>query len=131
MTHVGILTNDIEKSTDTIIKSFGGRLIRDLVDRDRKVKLALVKVQEIIIEFVQPLTSDSPVSNLLKRLGSGVYHVCFEVEDIDEKIEELEKRGFLVIEKPSSAAIFDGNKVAFLYHRALGIVEIVEKGGSK
>jgi methylmalonyl-CoA/ethylmalonyl-CoA epimerase len=46
------------------------------------------------MELLEPTRDDSPVAKFLKRNdGPGVHHITFEVDDLDEALAELERRG--------------------------------------
>ena len=70
----------------------------------------------------------SPISKFLRNHGPGVHHICFEVENIEEAIEELkEKKIELITEEASIGA--EGYKVVFIHPRSTGgvLVELAEK----
>src|ERR1700722_11985196 len=44
------------------------------------------------IELVAPLGPNSPIDRALKK-GGGIYHICYEVRDINAAIEHLTRQG--------------------------------------
>ncbi|EYE89448.1 lactoylglutathione lyase [Fervidicella metallireducens AeB] len=121
--HIGYIVNDI-KAAEEKFKVLGfltGEIIEDI---DRKIKIELIKNENIILELIQPSGEGSPVSRLLKRNGSIPYHICYECENIKATIENLEREGFLLIQEPKSAVAFENKEVAFLYSEDIGLIEI-------
>ena len=109
--------------------------IRDLIGADstvtadplQKVSVALIDFCGLPVELIEPLENeDSPVSQGLKK-GSRLQHICFSVPDIDKGISEGRKSGFHCITKPQPAEAFDQRKIAWLFHKAYGLVELVEQ----
>ncbi len=43
------------------------------------------------IELVEGLDESSPVEQILSRLGGGTYHICYEVDDLDEALARLRR----------------------------------------
>ena len=78
------------------------------------------------VELVEPLSPESPVSNILGKVGPAPYHLCFESARLAESIECLRNSGFILVSGPTSAAAFENRSICFLYHRSFGLIEIVE-----
>lgn len=77
------------------------------------------------IELLEPATSDSPLTDILKR-GQKMYHQCFECEDLQVAIDKLMSEGAHLIAPPAPAVAFEGRRIAFLVLRTMMIVELVE-----
>ena len=67
------------------------------------------------------------MNKIVKKSGSCFYHVCFEVDNIDESVNDLRNSGYLLRHKPVKAKAFGGRKIAWMYHRDIGLVELLEK----
>ena len=80
-----------------------------------------------LIELVEPAQDENPVSKILAKSGSSLYHICYEIEDFDLKIEELKKQRFVQVIPPTPAVAFDGRRICFLYNPTLGLIELLEK----
>jgi methylmalonyl-CoA/ethylmalonyl-CoA epimerase len=64
------------------------------------MKAAFIHVRDMEIELLEPIDPELPVAKFISKKGEGVHHISIEVEDIKEAIEELEKKGIRVDEKP-------------------------------
>ena len=49
------------------------------------------------IELLAPHDDKSPINNILKKLGATPYHICYEVDNIEECIVSLKREKFLPI----------------------------------
>ena len=56
-------------------------------------KIAAVNVGGVELEFIQPVDGDSPHMEFLKEKGEGIQHLAFAVDNLDEDIENLKKKG--------------------------------------
>ena len=126
--HYGLATKSIEKS----IKSFralGYETCSTIIfDPLQGVNLLFLKNEnDHLIELVEPGQEENPVAKILYKLGSSLYHICYEVENLDLKIEELKKQRFVQIIPPTPAVAFNGRKICFLYNPNLGLIEFLEK----
>lgn len=124
--HVGIAVPSIAEDGGAYCKALGlppyGEVTADEVQR---VRVAFVRVNgEVQIEFIEPLGPDSPVHGALRQ-GGGVYHICYEVGDIEAAIEQVCAGGGILVSGPVGAAAFDGRRIAFCYlgHSLLEFVE--------
>ncbi len=69
----------------------------------------------------------SPVYNILKKVGVSAYHFCYEVDNLQNSIEELEAKDFRLLVEPVGAIAFDNRKICFLYHLDAGLIELLEQ----
>jgi len=132
--HLGLITLNSEKTLSTLLL-LGGTYIKAVEDKLRKVMLTFVDLGNVLIEVVEPLDKTSKVYSLAKK-GVSFYHICITVhQKLEDYIERLTKFGsFILIEPPSPAIAFDGDRVAFLYNTSIGIIKLREfktKSGRK
>lgn len=126
--HYGLATKSIEKS----IKPFlilGYEICSETIfDPLQGVNLLFLKnANDHLIELVEPAQEENPVSKIIAKSGTSLYHICYEIEEFDTKIEELKKQRFAQIISPTPAIAFDGRRICFLYNPTLGLIELLEK----
>jgi methylmalonyl-CoA/ethylmalonyl-CoA epimerase len=99
-----------------------------IIDPVQNVRLLfLEKDKTPLLELVEPLSDNSPVSKILLKNGSTLYHTCYEVDSIEETKNDLRKKGFVVVVNPLPATAFNGRLICFLYSRFTGLIELLEK----
>ena len=79
-----------------------------------------------VVELIEPVKNSAYYKSLAKRIGNGPYHICYEADDFASDIKRLENNGWLMIKPPEEAIAIDGRKVAFFYHEAAGMIELLE-----
>lgn len=125
--HVGILVNDLDKASSVLAGLCGIEQSDATLDEYRKIQIKWAKMDGGRLELIKSDAPDSAVAGLLKRNGVGPYHICCESEEpLEDTIQRLKSSGFIVISKPQPAPAIDGRRVAFLYNRQIGIIEILE-----
>ncbi|MBB6371651.1 VOC family protein [Chryseobacterium shigense] len=121
--HVGVACKDIQAELQNIRKLH--KIIEEtpvVFDENQQAELCMITVEDgLNIELV----SGKPVQNLLKK-NISYYHICYEVDDIDQSIENLIEHGGMLISPPKEAILFNNRKVAFLM-LSYGIVELLNK----
>lgn len=121
--HVGVACKDIQAELQNIRKLH--KIIEEtpvVFDENQQAELCMITVEDgLNIELV----SGAPVENLLKKRIS-YYHICYEVDDINQSIESLIGNGGMLISPPKDAILFNNRKVAFLM-LSYGIVELLNK----
>lgn len=123
--HIGYAVNSLCEAIE-VFELLGISFDKKIIDSDRFVEICFGTCDNCTFELIAPLDESSPVSNLLKRNGNGPYHLCFATDNIDVEIERLHEKGFIIVEKPNPAVAFDNKRVCFLYHKNIGIIELVE-----
>lgn len=128
--HIGIVVKSISETGRMYKELFGFEFLTDIImDKIQKVKVAFISTKNpdsILIELIEPASHDSPVVNYLEK-RIGMYHCCYEVENIQQMTDELRKKGALIICEPVSAEAFNGKKIAFVYLKDETLIEFLEK----
>ena len=126
--HIGIVVNNIQDSLGEFSKfvKFDETTIPTLVG-SQKVNVCFMKIGELRIEFIEPVGNESPVRQALER-GGGFNHICFEVDNLSETINEIVEKGGRLIVSPIEG--FEGRQIAFVLLNMkktnLNLVELVE-----
>ena len=126
--HLGIAVKSIDEGkkfwTDVLGLEFEGS---ETVE-SQKVTTAFFPVGESEVELLESTSPDGPIAKYLEKKGEGIQHIAFRVENIEEALNELKKKGVrLIDEKPRIGA--GGAKIAFLHPKATRgvLVELCER----
>jgi methylmalonyl-CoA/ethylmalonyl-CoA epimerase len=124
--HIGYAVKSIEKSLRTF-QLLGFEIEGNVIhDEKRNVKLQFIRNNDIRFELVEPISTNSPVSKLLNKNGSIPYHFCLVSNNIDSTIKKLRRQGFVLLNKKETAPAIDNRNVAFLFHKEIGLIELLE-----
>ncbi|MBP1995988.1 VOC family protein [Paenibacillus eucommiae] len=118
---VGIIVNDIEQAVKTYADLFGLKEVpavrvpkSDLPPSDPNApaytlyrgeyrntgcKTALIPMEPIYIELIEPLKQPSPWTEFQEKHGQGVHYLAYNIEGFDEHIELLESKGMPVVQR--------------------------------
>ena len=126
--HFAYVTDNVEKKASSFCHMFGFKQVGGpLVDRNQGVRIMLLDVGNgLLMELLEPEGTHSPVKGQLDK-GEGIYHFCFEVEDLDQELERIgrEKIG-IVVKSAVEAPAFEGRRVAFVVTSDMDLVEYLE-----
>ena len=100
--------------------------LKPVIDPIQKVKVAFINLQGTTLELLEPIGETSPIYNNLKN-NNKLCHICFEVSNLDNAIENGEKEKFHVIQKPVPAVALGNRKVCFLFHSDYQIIELLQR----
>ena len=128
--HVGYAVKDIRSYLeDFLVPLFSPVGISEPVtDPIQQVTVCFVEMQGgTVIELVEPAAADSPVNAVIGSNRGGVYHTCYEVEDLDAEIARFRRKRCMPLGKPVPAAAFDGRRIAFLLTPQRDMIEFVER----
>lgn len=125
--HIGIACRDIGMSVPFYI-SLGYQPSPVVDDPLQHVRVCFLSQSGAPrIELLEPLDDQSPVLRTLDASGVTPYHTCYEVTDIEQAIARLRsEQRFLLVSGPVPACAIDNRRVAFLFQRHVGLIEIVE-----
>ena len=92
--HIGIAVEDLEKAIalyENLLDSYP--VHREFVE-SQQVEVAFFRTGSSHIELIAPTHQDSAIAQFLKRKGPGMHHVAYLVDDLEESMQEMEKKGF-------------------------------------
>lgn len=130
--HFGYLTTSIKDSVNEF--SLLGYVTYDrlYIDEIRGIKIQFIRSKSgELIELIESATDGSIVKGLLSSSKNKIYHICYYTNDIDESIDNLKEKGFMLISPPQPAIALNNNNVAFLLSKHAGIIELYENCISK
>lgn len=123
--HIGIAVRAIDEMLP---------FYRDLLGLDKHpledsdgARIAGLDAGPQLVELLEPLSTDSPISKFLERRGPGIHHICFAVPDLDDTLARCRRKGIrLIDETPRMGA--EGKRIAFLHPASTGgvLIELTE-----
>lgn len=125
--HIGYLVKKLERAR-MAFEALGYRIEREAVrDEYRKVDIIFLAKDGYSVELVSPYAPDSVVAGLLTRTGNSPYHICYEVEDLEAEMVRLRNARYVVSDEPAPAPACGGERVVFMIHPYLGMIELLQK----
>lgn len=125
--HIGIACHDIGR-TVAFYEAMGYTAAPVVDDEVQHVKVCFLDKHDAPrIELLEPLDDQSPVARTLSTSGVSPYHLCYQVTDIDVAVKSLRSERFLLVSGPVPAVAMDDHRVAFLFKKDVGLIELVEK----
>lgn len=124
--HIGVAVKDIEKSAAVYVAG-GYKQSATTFDPVQNVNICwLTKEGMPTVELLAPVDESSPVCKTLEKNGVTPYHTCYTVENIETAMDALHKMKYVAVSKPEVAPAISNCKVAFMFNRNVGLIELVE-----
>lgn len=128
--HIGIAVGSIEEALKTY-QSLGFHVEDIVTIPEQKVRLAILPIGQSRIELLEPTGANSVIQKFLEKKGQGIHHLCFEVENLEQKVNELKQTSVLILDQMPCRGYGD-RKVAFLHPKTTHgvLIELVEEGSA-
>ena len=127
--HLGIAVADLNQALAFYQSALGFQITSGpFVDPIQKVSVCFIQNRDgqgPLLELICPTEAASPVTGLLAK-GTGAYHVCYEVKDLEETLDEMRSRGSVVVSNPQPAVAFGGRRIAWCFLPTKHLAEFVE-----
>lgn len=125
--HVAYVTANLEKKAAQLADLLGLRLSGPpIIDPVQHVRIQFMETEGGLVELLEPHGENSPVLRHLQK-GGGLYHVCFEVEDLEGTLQKFRDSGeAMVVCEPVPAPAIDRRRVAFVVTADRDLIEFVE-----
>ncbi len=126
--HIGIATRGLEEAAAVWQDALGLEVAHAEEINDQGVKVAMLPIGDTLIELLEPLHGDSPISKFLEKRGPGIHHIAVRVDDIRATLARLKEKGVrLIDEAPRPGA--RGCLVAFIHPSTTNgvLLELVQR----
>lgn len=123
--HIGVGVTDADKSKSLFQAILGLPVAGE--EFVGELKTVFLPVGETNLELVQSTEPDGVMKKFIEKRGEGIHHIAFEVEDIDQALEELKAKGVALIDQQPRAGAHQ-TRVAFLHPKGTNgiLVELVQ-----
>jgi len=128
--HIGYAVKDIRRYLDDfLIPLFAPLSVTEPVaDPIQQVTVCFAEMPGgALIELVEPFGDDSPVHSIIGSNRGGLYHVCYEVDDLEAEIKRFRAKRCMPLGKPVPATAFGGRRIVFLLTPERDLIEFVER----
>ncbi len=125
--HIAIAVKSMTESRAIFESKLGFELEYEEHLPQYHTRLAMYPVGQTYIELLESDREDTETSRWIAEHGEGLFHICLEVEDIEDALAELRHKGVrLIDEKPRVGHA--NSKIAFLDPASTGnvVIELVE-----
>jgi len=125
--HLGIATKNIEKCAN-IYSKLGYSVSEIKTESSQNVRICFLSMERSpLLELVEPLIKDSPISRIVQQSGTTPYHTCYEVEDIQKSVDELEELNFRPLFEPIRSEVMENGLICYLFSVEIGLIELYQK----
>jgi methylmalonyl-CoA/ethylmalonyl-CoA epimerase len=126
--HIGIAVNNLAQVIEIYKDILGFEYLGEEIVKDQGVKIAKFDCNGVHLEFLEPISDDSPIKKFLETKGQGIHHIAYKCDNIIEKIELLKQKGIKTInDTPKEGS--NNTKIAFLHPKsAIVLTELVQGG---
>jgi methylmalonyl-CoA epimerase len=123
--HIAIAVDSLKESMDLLRDTFG--IDVEYEEQIGQTRLAMLPVGETYLELLEGQGPESGVSKWIKEKGTGLFHICFEVEDIDSALAELKAKGVKLRDETPRIG-HGGARIAFIDPASTGnvLIELAE-----
>jgi methylmalonyl-CoA/ethylmalonyl-CoA epimerase len=99
--HIAYIVKDLNQAVNLYEDVFGASIHQRQFFEPRGIEVALFYVGDILFELIQPVKEGTRAYNYLKENGEGFFHIAFEVDGIEQRLQEIEAKGIdLIHQKP-------------------------------
>ena len=123
--HIAIAVDSLRRSIGMLRDTFG--LSLEYEEQIGSTRLAMLPVGETYIELLEGEGAENGVRQWITEKGTGLFHICFEVEDIEGALAELKAKGVKLRDETPRIG-HAGAKIAFIDPASTGnvLIELAE-----
>ena len=125
--HIGYLTGSIA-DTSKDFETLGYVADNVIYDNTQRTKICFLrKAEEVTIELVEPYEDNKTMQKMLTKRGVTPYHICYEVDDVEQEYVRLIALDWTALFKPVAAPAFSNRKICYFWKSNIGFIELVNK----
>lgn len=129
LSHVSIVVPSLDTAARELKEKYGLNIGTIRINEAQGVRLAYVELGNAKIELMEPMRSNSSVSNFLARTPrGGIHHFCLNVDDVAATSIALKANGARVLDDSNPQLNVHGERIAFVHPRDFlgALVELEE-----
>ncbi len=112
--HIGIAVANLGPAEKFYTEVLGLPVQEHEVVEKQKVKVAFLPVAGSEVELLESTDPGGPISRYIDAKGEGMQHLAFRVENLEEALDELKRKGVrLIDQQPRQGA--GGARIAFIH----------------
>ena len=127
LNHVAIVVKDVQETLAFYRDTFGiGEAAIEEIP-DQGVRATLIPIGGTQLELIEPVKPDTGVSRFLENWGEALHHICFEVQDLQDKLNAMDTKGYRLIDKIPRKGL--AGMIAFIHPKSTRgvLIELVDK----
>ena len=125
--HIAIAVKSMARMREVMEEKLGLSLEYEEHLPQYHTRLAMYPVGQTYLELLESDSAESETSEWIATRGEGLFHICLEVDHIEDALAELKQKGVALIdEKPRTGHA--NSRIAFLDPKSTGnvLIELVE-----
>lgn len=125
--HIAIAVKSMARMREVMEEKLGLSLEYEEHLPQYHTRLAMYPVVKTYLELLEADSPESETAEWIATHGEGLFHICLEVDHIEDALAELKQKGVALIdEKPRTGHA--NSRIAFLDPKSTGnvLIELVE-----
>ena len=125
--HIGNAVPDISIALEFYTYILKYNIVSDYYEHEiMNTRALFLENNETRIELIEKICKDkkSPIDGILEKLGGGLHHQCFRVDDIPMAIDYLQTCGFVTVR--NSSVLCNDINATFLITPNCQLIEIMK-----
>jgi methylmalonyl-CoA/ethylmalonyl-CoA epimerase len=125
--HVAIAVKSIAQFREIFEGKLGLSLEYEEYLPQHDTRLAMYPVGQTYIELLESDKEGTGTSRWIAEHGEGLFHICLEVEDVEEALRELKQKGVKLLDEQPRIG-HANSRIAFIDPKSTGnvLIELVE-----
>jgi methylmalonyl-CoA/ethylmalonyl-CoA epimerase len=115
--HIGIAVQNIEEAKKFYEEILGLECYAIEEVKDQKVKTAFFQIGQTKIELLESTDPEGPIGKFIAKKGVGIHHIAFGVDNVNEALQDAEKKGVTLIDKIARTGA-EGLDIGFLHPKS-------------
>ena len=94
--HIAFAVKDFNAALENAIEVLGGEMMMEFESIEDRYKGACVRFGDSIMSFISSDDPESFISKHVEKYGNSIQHIGLEIDNIEQYVENLEKKGIKV-----------------------------------
>ena len=125
--HIAIAVKSMAQSREIFETKLGLNLEYEEHLPQYNTRLSMYPIGQTYIELLESDGDNTDTARWITEHGEGLFHICLEVEDIEDALDELKQKGVKLIDEQPRIG-HANSRIAFIDPKSTGnvLIELVE-----
>ena len=95
--HIGYAVQSIDSILKIYTDIMGFNIVQEPIELpSQKIRVCFIHIGNgCHLEFVESAGEKSPVDNILSKNGNSIYHICYQVNDLEQSLDYLQTHKYI------------------------------------
>lgn len=99
ITEVGVAVRSLQQATQLLVDLFNAEVSQVTEIERYEMRFCMCRIGKVDFELMEPTGDTGVIADFIRKRGEGLHHIAFAVDDIDDTMQTLGRKGVRFVDE--------------------------------